>query len=340
MPFEEKNGFRILLYDESQRGSNKFYCPFCSNILTRSGQNPLTEEDICPVALGNKKWKLGLCKNCNNGFSNRFEQKFLEQPWTLYGRQLHSISGRRGKSQKAIIEGLSKNDNNSKLHRVKLDQGDYIESVHPLPLERFQTPKDLPENWRNDNTLIKYQIPIFTPVLLEATKIMFEQLHWHLDLQLYDLPVISLIKSLLSKVDVESLSAINPYVLNNDIGYLLSLNFIEPIARNDGEGRVQFKFPDGKQRYSETYSDQLIQGWIRHQQIRSDKTHRFYLKVQPPSDYGPRRLEFTFDLAYTIKGLLWFTLKDNDLKILTSRFECEDWVNWNSGEHDHIFLKV
>lgn len=342
MPKNDVGNLRVLLEYETDDLQKVFFCPVLAASISRDKGSP---EHICPEALGENTWQIALSRKENEGFSKRFEQKFLSQPWIVYGKQLNGIDGRR-EGKKVIIAGYARGSDSDKLNKLSICDGhpkiDVIDTK-----TRNMLLDNAPNEMKENDELCGHKIPIPVPTILEATKIAFEQLHWHLDTQVSNLQVVKLMREILFIEEVDTFKNLRPYQNTKNFGYTLFLSYLDPNPRTEDEKHfpieVRFldyneppkikKLPIDKKISAikrERKIDQLFMDWQQDQQIRLPNTHSFKLQVVSKNEFFPRRLEFHFDFAHTTGGVIWFRLEPTDVAVLGETFSVTNLVPWNA----------
>lgn len=336
MPKVDFGNLRILLERDTDDPEEVFFCPVLATTLEVNGENARTDEDICPVGLGGSKWQIAMSKEANNGFSHKFEQKFFSQPWIAYGRQLQTIEGRT-KGKKAILHGIARDQDGDKINQLSIVEGK--PTVNEI---NTRTRKDFldsaPQEWKDDDFLSGHQIPTPMPTILEALKVGFGQLNWHFDTKISDLPVSWLFRELLSIIDTDSLSGLNPFERQKRFGFQLFLEYLDPnpVEEVVRHFPIRIRFTDHLKSFTEQEIEGLLTDWKRNQQLRLAKTHRFKFLVAAENDFRPNRLEFHFDFCHTAGGVIWLQLTKDDLSVMDRKLKLIDLVHWHNGKRINL----
>jgi hypothetical protein len=344
MPKNDIGNLRVLLENETDGPKKVFFCPMLAASISQDKMSP---EHIFPEALGKNTWQIALSRQENEGFSKRFEQKFLSQPWIIFGKQLNEFNGRR-KSKENVIDGYARDSDSDKLNKLSIRDG--IPEVNVIDKRsRISLLDNAPIEMRDNDELCVHQIPTPVPTILEATKIAFEQLHWHKDTQVSNLQVVKLMREILLIKDVHTPECLRPYRKAKTFGYTIFVNFPDPNPRTEDKKNftIWIKFTDyhvppviKKQpidkrirvNKKQHYIDQLFKDWQQDQITREQNTHSFKLQIFPKNEFNPRRLEFHFDFAHTTGGIIWFRLEPTDVAVLGKTFSVTNLLPWNKGQ--------
>lgn len=331
MPYYKAKHMRVLVLDETDQKQGLFWCPVCERTLPNEHPtNPRSEEDLMPCSLGGGNWLLALCKECNNGFSNRFEQKFTEQPWVQYGIQRNKIKGRRKSTGQNIGKGYARTGNQVTLNRLRYEQDDLKAHAQPLPpqadTDRYFA--GAPEFMQNDDLAV-HRIPVPVPTVLEATKMAFEQIFWHFDTQFKDLAVVQLMREVLQIQDAECHEDMSKWFNSKQMGYQVLMDVPDPNPTRDGKHiNMTLRLGMPVTATADVLDRLELQG-ARERSFRSQDTHLIRTQVKPADEQGPDRLEIHFDFAHTVYGQLWFRLQPEEL---SCGIKVENWVNWKTGK--------
>ena len=320
----------------AKAGNNSlFLCPGCGRYkdarLVKDG-GERTEEHIIPKSLGNEKWSIAMCKDCNSLFNEKFDNKFISNPDIILARNKSHKQGRRSLPGRTRFELFYVSDIEHRMETITSNEGILRFSKRILPFGTLNSNPNFigaPEEFKAGQEFMWTSIESDLYVRLgESLKILLEQLYYHFGESVNNNSICLYIQRLLRLERDDFLDEVRNKVMNEEINYLNTHNYIH----TDDNGKpheFQLNVPSPNLKHM----DSILRGVLNNR--LSSPVHS--IKVRLSFSENTCRLIFTADLFSTIISYFSIKCQPDDFGFTSCR-KIIDTIGLGQGRHTYEII--
>jgi hypothetical protein len=312
------------------------------------GSNPdgWTEEHIVPIGFGNAKFLITLCGNCNGGLNQRFEMQFLRRPEIRYGVRLAGSVGRstsHASNPGVGFAGRILTPGKESIHKLEVKDGQPETRVIQRPLgstANLVSPYLDEDFLQTDELTVLDTIPFPNTSILEAIKIGFEQLFWHLGSNAFQLEIADFMRSILNlKPDTNEFSNLFSPGSERSIKSLSFTSFPDPVQTEFGEYiEMHLQFPSSNLNLTEKQMAAVKKTFSDSRKFRANHTHDLQIQIVSQTKKTGFLL-LQYDFYGKAFGQVMLPILECDITLLGKDFMLRDWIHWDSGKHQNVKVK-